>query len=143
MSADGSEEFDFSADTFDSRDVIARIKALPDEIEELANEIGANMHPDDYVLERVDLKDRQDELRDLLEFAAECRQETSEWEDGEMFIANDYFETYAQEFADDIGAINWDAKWPLDHIDWAAAAEDLQTDYVQVTLRGTVYWVRE
>lgn len=57
-------------------------------------------------------------------------------------IRDDYFEQYARDLADDIGAINRDAKWPNTHIDWEAAARDLQQDYSSVEWDGVTYWYR-
>lgn len=57
-------------------------------------------------------------------------------------IAEDYFQTYAEELASDLGAIDPDARWPLNHIDWKAAAEELATDYSAVTLDGENYLIR-
>lgn len=57
-------------------------------------------------------------------------------------IRDSYFTTYAEELADDIGAIDRDARWPLNHIDWEAAASELQMDYTSVTLDGIDYWIR-
>lgn len=48
----------------------------------------------------------------------------------------------AQELADDIGAIDSNAKWPLNHIDWEAAAEELKMDYTEVNFNGTTYYIR-
>ena len=50
-------------------------------------------------------------------------------EDEPTAIHVDYFEEYARELAEDIGAVQADADWPLRHIDWAAAAEELKADY--------------
>jgi hypothetical protein len=57
-------------------------------------------------------------------------------------IPDDEFESYAEEFARDIGAINDDLGWPCNRIDWTAAAEDLQQDYTSVEYQGTTYWYR-
>ena len=57
-------------------------------------------------------------------------------------IADDYFETYAQELAEDIGAIGRDASWPLSYIDWTAAADALKLDYFVVEFAGQDYWTR-
>lgn len=58
------------------------------------------------------------------------------------FIADSYFEQYAKELAEDIGAINRDATWPNTCIDWAQAARELQQDYSSVTINGSDYWYR-
>jgi hypothetical protein len=57
-------------------------------------------------------------------------------------INESYFETYAEQFADDIGAIDAKATWPLNHIDWKAAAEDLLQDYTSLDFGGTTYYGR-
>lgn len=62
--------------------------------------------------------------------------------DGVGLIRDDYFVTYAEELADDIGAINKKAEWPNNFIDWDAAAEALQQDYSAIEWDGVTYWVR-
>lgn len=57
-------------------------------------------------------------------------------------IAEKYFEEYAEEFANDIGAINRDAHWPLSHIDWKQAADALKEDYTEFKLGGRTFYVR-
>lgn len=62
--------------------------------------------------------------------------------DGVTLIRDNYFETYARELADDIGAVNKDLSWPNNCIDWERAAEELKMDYSIVDHDGTDYWVR-
>lgn len=62
--------------------------------------------------------------------------------DGETMIPVDDFEDYAQELAEDIGAVPSDAGWPAYCIDWERAARELAMDYSQVTFDGTDYYVR-
>lgn len=57
-------------------------------------------------------------------------------------IAADYFVQYAEELAEDIGAIDRDASWPLNRIDWDAAANDLKADYSEADLDGYTYYIR-
>ena len=57
-------------------------------------------------------------------------------------IRDSYFEDYARELADDIGAIDRHAQWPTNHIDWKSAAEALQEDYTSAVLDGVTYWMR-
>lgn len=119
----GADEFDFNADVFDSRDVIDRI---------------AYLETCDY----ADLTDEEkQELDDLREFADDA-QSVPDWQYGETFIADHYFENYARELATDIGAINEDAGWPNSYIDWEAAADALRIDYTGFELRGNTYWAR-
>jgi len=76
-----------------------------------------------------------DELDDL-------ESEISEWRHGETMIAVDDFPEYAEELAGDIGAIDRNANWPLNHIDWDAAADELSQNYTVVTYEGEDYYVR-
>ncbi len=59
-----------------------------------------------------------------------------------QFIADSYFEEYARELAEDIGAIDHDAQWPNSYIDWDAAAKALLVDYSSVEINGATYWYR-
>jgi hypothetical protein len=79
----------------------------------------------------------------LVALAEEAEGYASDWADGAAVLIRDsYFETYAQELADDIGAINSDASWPNDCIDWERAARELQMDYTAVDFDGVTYWIR-
>lgn len=68
--------------------------------------------------------------------------EISEWRHGETLIADGYFEDYARELADDIGAVKGSKAWPLTCIDWEKAARELQMDYTSVSYQGKDYWFR-
>lgn len=57
-------------------------------------------------------------------------------------ILDSYFEEYAEDLASDIGAIDRNANWPLNRIDWVAAAEDLQMDYSRLEVGPYTYWRR-
>jgi hypothetical protein len=57
-------------------------------------------------------------------------------------IHEDYFTEYAQELAEDIGAIDPSASWPLTCIDWDAAADALKYDYTTVRFDGDDYLIR-
>ena len=109
------------SNTFDSRDA-------QDRIDELEAEDGLD-------------EDAQEELTALLQLKEET--EGAGWEYGIGFIADDHFENYAMYLAEDIGAIDQNARWPNNHIDWEAAAEDLKSDYSTVEFMGTTYWYRE
>ncbi len=65
-----------------------------------------------------------------------------DWYPGYL-IRDSHFEAYAEELADSIGAINDAAMgWPANHIDWKAAAEELQIDYSTVEFDGVTFWYR-
>lgn len=114
-------ELDQYADMIDSREVIERIEEL-----ETSDTLGA---------------DEAAELASLREFAAEAS-EVSDWPYGETFIRDSYFTTYAQELAEDIGAVDSEASWPAYCIDWERAARELRMDYTSYEFAGVTYWAR-
>jgi len=57
-------------------------------------------------------------------------------------IPDESFEDYARELAEDIGAIDANASWPLMYIDWPAAADALRIDYSSVSYAGHDYLIR-
>lgn len=151
----------------DSRDVIARIDELESERGDLADEVNKAQ---EFLSDLGDLADdtsdakviaardaahnanealadwdngaEGDELKALKALAEEAEDYASDWKHGEALIRDSYFKEYAQQFADDIGAINAEASWPNDCIDWDRAARELQMDYTAVDYDGVTYWVR-
>lgn len=99
------------------------------------------------IIERIDRLERdedrdEDEDAELEALHALAEQGADYCGMAKHFIHDAYFVTYAQDFADDIGAINRDAAWPLSHIDWDAAADDLRQDYTALDFDGATYWAR-
>src|SRR5689334_22116322 len=86
--------------------------------------------------------DEAAELKALQSLAEEAEGYAADWKHGETLIRDSYFKTYAQELADDIGAIDANASWPMSCIDWDQAARELQMDYTSVDFDGVTYWVR-
>lgn len=62
--------------------------------------------------------------------------------DGEAMIRESYFETYAQELADDLGVLKDCNQWPTNCIDWEQAARELAMDYSMVEFDGVTYYTR-
>jgi len=118
-----------NADTFSSTDVIERVKELRDREDD---EDGADPLTDE----------EREELATLERFANEASGYAADWDYGETFIRDSYFVEYAQELADDIGAVDNEAGWPATYIDWDRAAEALQMDYSAVDLDGVTFWTR-
>lgn len=82
------------------------------------------------------------ELIALRALAEEAEGYAPDWRHGEALIRDSYFEDYARDLAEDIGAINRDTSWPHTCIDWEKAASDLQHDYTSVDFDGVTYWIR-
>jgi hypothetical protein len=84
-----------------------------------------------------------DEDRELIEAIDELAdQGIEDWHYGSHLIREDQFKDYAQELAEDIGAIGPDAQWPVYCIDWDRAAQELAMDYTSVDFLGWSYYVR-
>ena len=120
---------DNTADVIDSRDVIARIEELRSQL--AADRPGERMSDEDVA-----------ELLDLEKLAEQGQEYAPDWAHGEALIRDSYFKTYAQELAEEIGAINCSAAWPHTCIDWDQAARELQMDYTGVAFGSVTYWVR-
>ena len=111
-----------SDDLIDSRDVITRIAEL------------------ELDTERDEADD--DELAALQVLAEEVSGYAPGWEHGSVLIRDSYFRDYAQDLASDIGAIDANATWPVNCIDWEQATQELQMDYTSVSFDGVDYWIR-
>ena len=125
-------------DVIDVRDIIARVEELRDEIQSCCT---ASAHG----LEReAALKSELETLENLLEELKGCGGD-ERWE-GDWYpitlVRDSHFEDYAEELAEDIGAINRDASWPNNCIDWERAARELLQDYSSVEFDGVTYWYR-
>ena len=133
-------------DVIDSRDVIARIEELEGERDSF--EIDAEILDEPGTIGDVEVEwaiqneDDAKELKALTELAEEAEDYASDWRYGETLIRDGYFEDYARDLAEDIGAIKEDASWPNTYIDWEAASEALKQDYTSVEFDGVTYWVR-
>lgn len=146
-----------SDDLIDSRDVIRRLAELEADRESLVDVLAELQTDREYRadadsdaataratadLAEWDNGDDAEELTALRRLNEAGELHASDWTYGATLISDSYFETYARDLAEDIGAIGRDCQWPLMHIDWTAAAEALQMDYSQIDYDGTPYWVR-
>lgn len=147
-------------DVIDSRDVIERIEELESTREPFADAVteGEIKLASVTRRERVDVKmellaaedalaewddsEEGQELRALKKLADGAEAYVTDWEHGAQLIRDSYFETHAQELAEEIGAIERNAGWPNTCIDWQQAARELQMDYTSVDFDGATYWVR-
>lgn len=112
-------------DIIDSRDVIARLDVLAAQWQ---------AHVNDETEPALD-EEELEELRILTELNEQGEQAAPDWTYGEMMVRDSYFQRYAEELAEGIGAIQPDASWPASYIDWERA-------YTSIDFDGVTYWVR-
>jgi len=118
---------------------IIDVRDITDRVKELRGEITFLDGPDDDGL--------QDELATLDSLLEDLRGNGGDhqWEGAwypVSIIRDDYFEDYARQLAEDIGAIPDDARWPCTCIDWKEAARELRMDYSSVDYGDVTYWYR-
>ena len=155
-----SRESSNSEDIIDSRDVIKRIEELEeerqdlvDELQEAQEEYDTSEEDGEYgAAEEEALKtavqrlrvwdDANEEELASLKALAEAGEDSPDWTTGETLIRESYFEDYARELAEDIGAIQKDMSWPCNHIHWDAACDELKQDYIEIDFDGVTYFIR-
>ena len=136
----GTKAINNREDYLDVRDIIARVERLE------------NAHIGDCALDGVALADCPDEeehaefvtlvalLGELAGYGGD-EQWRGDWYPLTL-VRDTYFEKFAQEEAEGLDLVKSDARWPANHIDWEAAAAELQQDYSSVEFDGETYWYR-
>lgn len=146
------------SDYIDTRDLFKRQQELQEELENLEYEVECAQEAfDDQINDDLDAPDEEEALAlakaDLSNWKEEYQEELEELDyverevgdefmHGETLIPTHMFSDYAYQLADDIGAINSDATWPMNHIDWTAAAKELLMDYGELTFQDEDYYYR-
>jgi hypothetical protein len=130
-------ELDLNADIIDVRDIIARIEELEDAISAYAEKMTDWQDNADNTEELAKLQALLDDLEGL----GGDEQWRGNWYPVTL-IRDSYFKDYAQELAEDIGAVKSDAQWPHTCIDWDHAARELQYDYTSIEIDDVTYWTR-
>ena len=147
-----------TADILDGRDVVKRFEELESERDALeaaiedAKEAFEGVSADDQSIAASELNDEltaagkeledwdEDWLQEMKDLEAFIDEDSSGWRHGKTLIRERYFETYARQFAEDVGAISRDDKWPATCIDWEQAAEELKMDYTSADFAGVTYY---
>lgn len=112
-----------------------------EQIHKLAEKIDCaviDLTEEDFLLE-LDSSDgeRIKEIRNL-------KEEIYGWKDGVTFVKDSYFEEFARDEAENIGAFNArENSWPYSCIDWEKAADQLKDNYSSVEFDGLMYWYRD
>jgi hypothetical protein len=118
-------------DSIDVRDVIARFEELESQKEDATL--------DEFETEELtSLK----ALLDALKGKGGDEQWRGDWYPISL-IHDSYFKEYAQELANDTGAIDSNAEWPNNCINWDKATKELQADYSTVKFGKIIYWYRQ
>lgn len=125
-------------DTIAMSDLLDAIAEIEDEYNELKDAAESGEESDLEALDEFCETSGWTVMNDLVD---EVTQSCGDWQH-EVLISESYFKEYAQELAEDIGAVNRNADWPNNCIDWDAAAEQLKMDYAEVDFDGKAYWIR-
>lgn len=119
----------------DLQELYDEMTALEESVEAWAASTAEERAAGDVEYPGLEDISRFEELRELFDEIGEDAKD-------ESAIEKSYFEEYAQELAEDIGAIDRDASWPLYCIDWEQAARGLAMDYTEFDFDGGTYLVR-
>ena len=134
-----TKQLDNTQDVIDSRDVIARIDELRDEIassegdEFDGSKVGG---PDDPVDAEL-----RDELAALEALEALAEGYSEDWRHDAALIRESYFAEYCRELVRDIDGLPRDLPDYIE-IDWEKTADNLRVDYSEVDYGGVAYLIR-
>lgn len=115
------------------RGLESEIEALEKALENLEGRI--NRH-------RERISETEEELKPYKDLAEQC-QNYGDWKHGTRLIRKSEFKKYAREFAEDTGAVDENADWPVNCIDWDQAADELENDYSSFYFDGEEYLMRD
>ena len=135
-----SDKRDEAQEAYDGYDMSDKKKTAEEDLDAL-EELKAALEDAQNALKEWDESNEQ-ELKALLNLADQAEGYSDDWKHGSTLIRDSYFKEYAQEFAEDIGAINNECSWPNNCIDWEKAADELKQDYTSVDFDGVDYWIR-
>jgi hypothetical protein len=143
---------DNTQDVIDSRDIIARVEELTQQLQDEHADTFDDDHDYDPDADKFTewLEDQVGEhgnaeaqelitLNQLVEDASRA----DDWEYGATLIHENYFTEYTEELCKDIGDMPKELPWYIEnHIDWDGVAQEIKADYFEVDFNGEKYWVR-
>jgi antirestriction protein len=105
-------------------------------------ELLAEFNPEDEDCAAARDELTEDDIATLADIESAADAGFADWLYGVTFIRDSYFKEYAQDLAEDMGAIPSEHTWPTSYIDWDSAVRDLKMDHTSVEFRGVTYWAR-
>lgn len=121
----------------DSRDIIARLEELQEELDDLESE-NENGSMDEAIREWHD--DNDDEYIPLVKLVKEC-ESCADWQYGETLIHRRIFVDYCRERCVDCEYIPENLPAWIE-IDWQKTADNMEQDYTTVDFDGHEYLIR-
>lgn len=88
------------------------------------------------------IEELKGELGILVGFRARFRGTGAEWNLGVTFIRDSFLEEYIKDLAENQFDLDLDS-WPVKHIDWKKAADELRDKYDGIIFKGIQYWIIE
>lgn len=125
---------DLTADIIDIREIIERI-------EEIELELTGDEFPTDEEIELIEEQKILTAIMEDLKGSGGDEQWRGDWYPITL-IADVHFTQYAEDLAYEIGAVNRNASWPNNCIDWEQAAYELRHDYTSVEIGKFTYYYR-
>lgn len=130
-------------DVIHGSELVARLRELESDIEDLEQDADGNDRQGELTQRE---KDELHELREELDKIEGLIQEIEGYSGDRIgdvaLYADHYFPEHAKQYADDVHDLERQTRWPFNHIDWRAAADDLKADYTSIEIGSTEYWYR-
>jgi hypothetical protein len=124
-------------DTFDTRDLIAELKDLEDELQQQQKLFEERFPDEEFYPDGFP----EYETLEILREAEAALNDSQEYKCGITLIAESHFEDYCRELVNDIGDIP-DNFPSYIKIDWEQTAENLLADYTEIEINGNTFYYR-
>ncbi len=150
LAYNGNDDILDSRDLYMRQDELETLESDRDDATAEYEEALENFENDEGTQEAVtlaleNLKSAQDAFTDIereeLDILRAAEKEIDGYMHGVTLIHDSYFKNYARDYARDVtGYTTDDNAWPLNCIDWDAAAEQLQSDFTEIMINGETYY---
>lgn len=128
-----------------TRDIIKFVEEYKEQLEDMCSILATEIENEDWDEAATSVRSMlafldEDDKKCWLDFYKKYQNEITDYDEGAQLINDDYFTKYAEELAYEVSEIP--SAWPSNCINWDAAAQALQQDYMEVELGGNIFWVR-